>query len=73
MGAMSDVDYKLVAEITRYYNRGREETRLSKGKNQLERLRTEELLTRFLPPSPAVTHDVGGGAGIYALWLAARG
>lgn len=73
MGAMSDVDHKLVAEITRYYNRGREETRLSRGKNQLERLRTQELLTRFLPPSPAVIHDVGGGAGVYALWLAERG
>src|SRR5690606_14372757 len=39
----------------------------------LERLRTEELLERFLPAPPAVVHDVGGARGAYALPLAAKG
>ena len=70
---MAKAEHKLGAEITGYYNRGREAVRLEGGKNQLERLRTQELLTRFLPPAPAVIHDVGGGAGVYAFWLAERG
>ena len=39
----------------------------------VERLRTEELLERFLPAPPAVVHDVGGARGAYALPLAAKG
>jgi ubiquinone/menaquinone biosynthesis C-methylase UbiE len=35
--------------------------------------RTQELLSRYLPPSPAVILDVGGGSGIYACWLAQLG
>lgn len=70
---MPDSKPILDAAITSYYNRGREAARLGEGKNQLKRLRTQELLARFLPPPPAVVHDVGGGAGVYALWLAERG
>ena len=70
---MAKAEHELGAEITGYYNRGREAARLEGGKNQLERLRTQELLIRFLPPAPAVVHDIGGGAGVYALWLAAYG
>jgi ubiquinone/menaquinone biosynthesis C-methylase UbiE len=36
-------------------------------------VRTQELLTRHLPESPAVVLDAGGGPGRYALWLAERG
>jgi SAM-dependent methyltransferase len=39
----------------------------------LERLRTEELLVRHLPPPPARVLDVGGGPGRYAAWLADLG
>lgn len=60
-------------DIARYYKQGKEALRLHKGKSQLERLRTQELLLRFLPPAPATIHDIGGGAGVYALWLAQRG
>lgn len=38
----------------------------------LERLRTEELLTGWLPAGGRVL-DAGGGTGRYAAWLAARG
>jgi ubiquinone/menaquinone biosynthesis C-methylase UbiE len=39
----------------------------------LERVRTQELLARLLPPPPATVLDVGGGTGVHADWLAQRG
>ena len=55
------------------YLLGRESSRLLRGHNQLERVRVQELLERFLPPVPAVVCDIGGGPGLHALWLAKRG
>jgi SAM-dependent methyltransferase len=40
---------------------------------RLERVRTQELLSRQLPPAPARILDVGGGPGVYAAWLASLG
>ncbi len=60
-------------EITEYYLRGGEQTRFHNAQGQLEALRTQELLARFLPPPPADILDVGGGPGYYARWLATRG
>jgi SAM-dependent methyltransferase len=59
--------------IQTYYDRGLEQERLTAGGESLELVRTRELLHRFLPPTPARVLDVGGGAGIYAAWLAAQG
>ena len=56
--------------IAEHYASGYEETRLNAGSGKLERHRTEEFLTRFLPPAPAQILDVGGGPGTYACWLA---
>ena len=63
----------LSKEIQSYYERGDEDQRLLTGFNQLEMVRTEELLERFLPPPPAAVLDVGGGSGHYACWLAKKG
>jgi len=63
----------LVPEIQGYYRHGLEKERLSSGSSLLEKARTEELLTRYLPGPPAIILDVGGGAGAYSLWLSARG
>src|SRR3712207_9115180 len=52
---------------------GLERDRLDAGYGPLEQERTRETLARYLPPSPAVIADIGGGAGVYALWLAGRG
>lgn len=52
-----------------YYNEGKEQARLSDGGGALERLRMQELLSRFLPDS-GIVYDVGGAAGVYAIWLA---
>jgi SAM-dependent methyltransferase len=43
------------------------------ARGRVERLRTLELLTRHLPPAPARVLDVGGGPGVHAAELAARG
>jgi SAM-dependent methyltransferase len=59
-------------EVSAFYGQGTEAGRLDQ-EFRLEQARTRELLTRHLPPAPAVILDVGGAAGAYALWLAARG
>lgn len=64
---------KLDADIHRHYAQGREQSRLSQGESRLEHLRTQELLSHYLPKPPATIYDVGGGAGVYALWLAKQG
>jgi len=60
-------------EITRFYQEVPEEERLAAGPSQLEFVRTQEVVLRYLPPPPATILDVGGAAGIYALWLAEKG
>jgi SAM-dependent methyltransferase len=59
-------------EIAGFYALGHEAERLWTW-GRLERVRTQELLARFLPPAPATVLDVGGGPGAYAVWLAHRG
>lgn len=63
--------YELDPSVLAYYDEGREHTRLET--DRLEFVRTQELLSRFLPPAPARVLDVGGGAGIHALPLLRAG
>ena len=60
-------------EVTAYYERFAEESRLESGAFQLEFERTKEVLSRVLPPPPARVVDVGGAAGAYSAWLAEFG
>ncbi len=60
-------------EILRFYEETAESGRLKSGSGLLERVRTEEILSRYLPAPPATILDVGGGPGIYAGWLASQG
>jgi ubiquinone/menaquinone biosynthesis C-methylase UbiE len=60
-------------EIEAHYLQGGESERLSNEWGELERLRTQAILARHLPPAPAVILDVGGGAGAYAFPLAQQG
>jgi ubiquinone/menaquinone biosynthesis C-methylase UbiE len=60
-------------EVIRYYDETDEAGRLDVEYFPLERARTQEIVTRHLPPPPAVVIDVGGAAGAYSYWLAARG
>ena len=60
-------------EVLEYYGRGKERDRLEVGYGPLERERTREILTRVLSRPPATVADIGGGAGVHALWLASSG
>jgi ubiquinone/menaquinone biosynthesis C-methylase UbiE len=59
--------------IAAFYAQAPEENRLASGDGLLELLRTRELIERHAPAPPGVVLDVGGAAGVYALWLADRG
>ena len=59
--------------IVRFYRDADEASRLQSGWFQLEHARTQELILRYLPPAPGTIIDAGGGTGVYACWLAARG
>lgn len=60
-------------EIRSYYALGLERERLLSAEGQLELVRTQELIQRCLPGSPARVLDIGGGPGSYACWLARKG
>jgi ubiquinone/menaquinone biosynthesis C-methylase UbiE len=60
-------------EIRVYYETAPEHERLFTGPFQLEFERTKELLLERLREPPATILDVGGGPGVYALWLAQLG
>ena len=60
-------------EVSAYYERFPEESRLSSEWSRLEFERTREILSRVLPKAPARVLDVGGAAGAYSLWLAGLG
>src|SRR5919199_361308 len=72
-GKMGSDPPRLAPEVLSHYEQGHERDRLSTGYGPLERERTREVLDRHLPPPPAVILDIGGGAGVHTLWLAARG
>lgn len=59
--------------IVHHYEQVDEASRLASGWFQLEQARTRELILRHLPPAPATIVDAGGGAGVYACWLAGLG
>jgi ubiquinone/menaquinone biosynthesis C-methylase UbiE len=63
----------IAKEIEGHYQQVSERDRLSQGVGELERLRTQAILARHLPPPPAVIFDVGGAAGVYAFPLAGQG
>lgn len=65
---------KMDTEIATSYSKGGEAERLFiKPAPIIERHRTESILERFAPKSPAIIYDVGGGAGVYAFPLAQQG
>ena len=66
--------HKFSDEILSFYRQTQESNRLTtNAKGQLEFVRTQEIITRYLPEPPAVILDIGGGSGPYACWLAKAG
>lgn len=59
-------------KVIEFYTGYEERSRLT-GEFSLERLRTQEILSRFLGSRPLRVLDVGGAAGVYSFWLAAQG
>ncbi len=59
--------------VREYYENDKEATRLSASHGQLEFVRTQEIIRRYLPPPPLRILDVGGAAGVHAAWLADDG
>jgi SAM-dependent methyltransferase len=59
-------------QILQYYESGQEANRLESPFSRWEKLRTLDLLDRFLPRAPALILDVGGAAGAYAFPLATK-
>ena len=70
---MSQAQYTIRPEILCYYEYGQESERLDNPLFRWEKVRTLDLLDRFLPRPPAMILDVGGGAGAYAFYLAEKG
>jgi len=68
-----DASASLPPEFYEHYASGYEAGRLLQGTSQIERVRTQELILRYIPPPPAVVFDIGGGPGVYARWLAQQG
>jgi SAM-dependent methyltransferase len=63
-------------DILAYYAQGKEDARLREGgapAGRLEFWRTQDVLRRLLPATPARVLDVGGGSGVHAEWLARDG
>jgi len=60
-------------EVLAYYAEFPEERRHESGPSRLECERTKAILGRVLPNAPARIVDVGGAAGVYSLWLTAKG
>jgi ubiquinone/menaquinone biosynthesis C-methylase UbiE len=60
-------------KIVEYYNVFNEQTRLSENWGQVEFLRTQNIISRYLKQTPLVILDVGGAAGRYSCWLAKEG
>ena len=66
--------HQLSDEILSFYRQSQESKRLTiDARGQLEFMRTQESIMRYLPTPPAVVLDIGGGSGPYACWLAREG
>ena len=72
---MAEPSQRPARQVLEHYERGKERDRLdaARGGAPLERERTREVLGRHLPGPPATVVDVGGGAGVHALWLSSLG
>ncbi len=67
---MADLD----PDILRYYtDEWDEDARLRSGLNELEFVRTRDILRRHFPAGPLRVLDVGGASGIHAAWLLGDG
>ena len=62
-----------IKKVIEYYSNFDEQSRLSDFWGQIEFIRTQNLISRFIKESVSLILDVGGAAGRYACWLAKNG
>lgn len=62
----------MLPNVLNYYENSEEVNRLKRIESELEMFRTRDILSRYLPPAPAVILDVGGGPAVHSFWLAAQ-
>jgi ubiquinone/menaquinone biosynthesis C-methylase UbiE len=65
-------DYK-TDKVVEYYSDFDEQARLSHNLGQIELVRTQNIIHRYLKSPPAVVLDIGGATGRYSWWLANKG
>lgn len=70
---MTHSDETLKGVIAYYDNLSNEQARLSDEWGQIEYVRTQRIICRYLKRPPALVLDIGGAAGRYACWLAREG
>ena len=63
----------LPREIIDHYRSADEDSRIRQGLGQLELLRTQAIVRRYLPAGSQRIADVGGATGVHASWLAQDG
>ena len=60
-------------KVVKYYSDYDEQARLSSNLGEIEFVRTQNIISRYLKSPPAKVLDVGGAAGRYSCWLAKEG
>ena len=68
-----DTSAPVSPEMLAHYSTGYESQRLQESASQIERVRTQEIISRYIPRPPAIVFDIGGGPGVYSFWLAQQG
>jgi ubiquinone/menaquinone biosynthesis C-methylase UbiE len=66
-------EYVLKTGTKQFYETGIEKNRLFEKWGRFEKVRVEQILNKFLPQSPAIIADVGGGTGVYSFGLSKKG
>jgi ubiquinone/menaquinone biosynthesis C-methylase UbiE len=62
-----------IDKVVKYYSDYDEQARLSSNLGQVEFVRTQNIISRYLKSPPAIVFDVGGASGRYSCWLAKEG
>ena len=73
MEKLMAINNDTIKRIAEYYEHFDESERLTDPLDQLEYVRSQEMIRRHLSSPPAVVLDIGGAAGIYSCWLAQEG